>query len=236
MVSICVLSTLAAVNLRAQHAGMVSATDASMSGMGCVRAELPPLVAKELARHCLRKGNWSKLLPPGKAWLRQHDMLDHEDELPEACYVCHPFWEVVARGLLYKEKWKLRVERPLHINILELRAYLREERFLCSSFHSLRTFHGLDSQVCLGALVKGRAASRALNAELQRGLAYPMGADVYGNYMFFETQFNRADAPSRGTEVEPPDIELPVWFLQMAEGDLTLFDVWMQQHAADFLP
>ena len=233
---LCVVATLAAVNLRAQHANSISATDASMSGMGSVRGVLPKFVAKELARHCLKKGNWSKLLPPGKAWLRQHDLLAECDELPAEHYVCHPFWEVIARGIQYEEAWRLRVERPLHINILELRAFLREERFLCTSFQHLRTFHGLDSQVCLGALVKGRAASKALNAELQRNLAYPIGSDIYGNYLFFQTQFNRADAPSRGAEVEPPDIELPAWYVRMVEGDLTLFDVWMQQQASSFLP
>ena len=236
MVSLCVVGALAAVNLRAQHASMVSATDASMTGMGSVRADLPLSVAQELARHCLKKGNWSKLLPPGKAWLRQHDLLDEEDELPADSYVCHPFWEVLARGLEYREAWRLRVERPLHINILELRAFLREERFLCSFMQRLRTFHGLDSQVCLGALVKGRAASKALNAELQRALAYPIGADLYGNYMFFQTQFNRADAPSRGEDVDVPDIELPPWYTTLAEGDVSLFDVWMRQQAPSFLP
>ena len=233
---LCVVGTLAAVNLRAQYTECISATDASMSGMGSVRGALPKHVAKELARHCLKKGNWSKLLPPGKAWLRQHDLLEESDELPAEHYVCHPFWEVIARGIQYKEAWRLRVERPLHINILELRAFLREERFLCSSLQHLRTFHGLDSQVCLGALVKGRAASKALNAELQRNLAYPIGSDVYGNYMFFQTQFNRADGPSRGGDVDPPGIELPAWFVRMVEGDLTLFDVWMQQQAGSFLP
>eukprot|EP00435_Cladocopium_sp_Y103_P058652 s418_g20.t1 len=236
MVTLCVLSSLAVVNLRAPFSTLISATDASMSGMGSVRCHVPMPVARELSRHCLRKGNWAKLLPPGKAWLRQHDMLEAEDEMPDKHYVCHPFWEVIARGLPFEEAWRLRVDKPVHINILELRAHLREERFLCSKFQSLRTFYGLDSQVCLGAVTKGRCASRALNAELQRSLAYPISADHYGNYMYFESEHNRADAPSRSEDVEPPDIELPAWYDALAEGDVSLFDVWMDTFAPEFRP
>ena len=128
----------------------------------------------------------------------------------------------------------MRVLKSTHINVLELRAHLREEKMLAATHRSLRIPFGIDSQVALGALTKGRAASKALNAELQKTLAYPLGSDLYGNYMYFLSEHNRADGPTRRRAVDDPDAELPVWWTSLSAGDPTLFDRWMRMHASEF--
>jgi len=65
---------------------MVGASDASSEWMAAV-AEIDPALAAEFSRFSLKKSNWTKLLPPGKAWLRQHELLSVEEELPGGCMV-----------------------------------------------------------------------------------------------------------------------------------------------------
>ena len=129
---ISVLGSLAVVNLRARAAPFVSATDASGSWMAGVRAEVPEAVSMELFRHVIRKGVWSKLLPPTAARDRMHGELLEEDELPnpEDQYNSHPLWSAMARSLTYRETWRREVRRSCHINVLELRAHLLEEKRL----------------------------------------------------------------------------------------------------------
>ena len=230
------LGSLAVVNLRAQYADFVCATDASCDYIAGVRGDIPVEVCRELSRHSVKKGNWSKLLPPGRAWLREHEMLHTDEELPGLTYTCHPLWQVISRSVEYKKAWCSRVDKKLHINVLELRAHLREEKFLSQSHSSLRVPFGLDSQVALGAVVKGRAASKALNVELQRTLAYPLGGDIYGLYMYFLSEFNRADDPTRGRDVGKPEWPLPPWWNSLACGDPSLFDEWIDAECRDFKP
>ena len=173
MCLLVVLGPLAVVNLRAKHANFVVATDASCDTLAAVRADVTPLMAQELARHSLKKGNWSRLLSPMKAWSKEHGMLDPREELhgeEDEVYVTHPLWEVVARGLPYREVWRRVVGRKHHINILELRAHLAEERRIATSHRSIRVPFALDSQVCLGCLIKGRSSSRQLCCEMKRSL------------------------------------------------------------------
>ena len=94
------------VNLRAKHAHFVVATDASNHTIAAVRAQIDPAVSQELSRHVIRKGVWSKLLPPGRALLRQHGLLDPDDELPDEGYRTNPLWEVLARALPYRVSWR----------------------------------------------------------------------------------------------------------------------------------
>ena len=64
----------------------------------------------------------------------------------------------------------------------------------------------MDSQVALGALVKGRASSRALNFEMQRSLGPHLSSDLYPAYGFWPSKLNRADAPTRDSAVEGPGL------------------------------
>ena len=225
---LCVLGSLAVVNLRADFAKFVCATDSSGSVMAGVRAAIPRRVSQELARHCIRKGVWAKLLPPGKALLRMHGLLDPSEETPEDGFRTNPLWEVVARGLTYHECWRRKIKRLKHINVTELQAFAEEEMRIANSTPSLRVPFGLDSQVGLGAVAKGRAASPSLNAVLQRSMCYAIGGDVYALPMYFNTASNRADGPTRGTAPKLPDLPLPEWFGELAQGSTESFDEWME--------
>eukprot|EP00438_Fugacium_kawagutii_P012047 Skav218189 [mRNA] locus=scaffold5213:273982:278268:- [translate_table: standard] len=227
------LGSLAVVNLRAQHSDFVSATDASTTTMAGVRASLPSPVVAELSRHALRKGNWSHLLPPGRARLRERGELDPCEELPEGEIATHPFWSVLANCLDYKEAWVRRVRRACHINVLELRAHLHEERRLATSCSPFRIPFGLDSQVALGCLVKGRAASLALNRELQLTLGYPLGSDLYGLYMYYMSEENPADDPTRQREVRSASQPVPAFFDDLCAGTFATFDRWLGEQGVD---
>ena len=169
-----VLGTLSYVNIRAATLPTFRATDASDWGMASVSAELPIRVGRNQPIQFKQK----PMVPPGKAWLKQKGMLDFAEELPgEDHYDVHPLWEVLARCLHFQEEWRRPRQRQVHINIAELQAHLLEEEKLCRKRQSFRCIYGLDSQVSLGALVKGRAASKSLNRLLMRSLPTVLGAD-----------------------------------------------------------
>ena len=65
------LGPLIAVDLRAEPASFISATDASTWGGAAVRSPVPEGIVLELCRHSLFKGTWTHLLPAGHAWLRE---------------------------------------------------------------------------------------------------------------------------------------------------------------------
>ena len=228
-VLIC-LGGITVVNLRAATLATVRASDASDWGMAAVSSDVPRRVAIELMRHSLSKSTWSKLLPLGKAWLRAKRLLDPLDELPDGeSFDVHPLWELVSRSLHYKEEWRSPHRRPVHINVGELRAHLREEARLGRQHCSVRIPYCLDSQVSLGCLVKGRSASKALNAELMKSIPMVATSDLYGGYGYVPSKLNRADAPTRDAEVPGPDRALPSWWMSVAAGSFDSFDAWLSQ-------
>ena len=103
-----VCGCLSVVNLRAKVLPTIRATDSSNWGNAAVQCSVPLPVAKEAMRLSLSRSLWSKLLPPGKAWLREKGMLEPSEELPDAqCYDTHPFWEALGRCYNYSERWPL---------------------------------------------------------------------------------------------------------------------------------
>ena len=233
LLAVVVLGTLSYVNLRAEVLPTFRATDASDWGLAAVSADLPAEVAKETLRFSLSRSMWSKLLPPGKAWMKQKGMLNHEEELPsDECYDTHPLWELLARSLVFVAEWRKPHSRAVHINVAELAAHLKEEKKLCKRHQSFRCLYGLDSQVSLGALVKGRSSSRCLNRLLQRSLLPMFGSDAYSGVGFLPSAINRADAPTRDRGIEPPDMSPPVWWEELAAGVFDGFDAWLETLSA----
>ncbi len=228
LLSFVLLGMVCVSNLRARTLPLLKATDSSSWGMAAVETVLPVNVARELGRFCLTKSVWSKMLPPGKAWLRTKQMLDYREELPDGEHFdTHPLWETVARCCSYKELWRLPHRREVHINVSELEACLREEARVGLNLQSVRCSFALDSQVALGALVKGRSSSGPLNSLLRRSLAVFVGSDLYPTYGFYPTAINPADGPTRGVGPREPDCATPDWWSSLSAGDPTGFDEWL---------
>jgi len=229
----CMLGSMCVVNLRAKSQPSVRATDSSDWGMAGVVADVSAKQARELMRHSLHKSVWSQMLPPSKAWLRAKGKLAASDELPgDEVLDVHPLWELTARGLTYRETWRRPHQRVMHINQTELRAHLIEESRLSANVVSAKQLYGLDSQVSLGGLVKGRCSSKPLNSELSRSIPTQLGSDLYGFYMYFPSSANRADGPTRGISPPGPDVSLPEWWTLIGEENFEAFDNWMQQQSS----
>ena len=137
-------------------------------------------LANEAYRHTLLKGAWNRLLSGPQAWLRSKGLLDESSELPEGRpYTPHPLWRSLARGLRFRTAWVIPGAIGQHINVKELRGLLELERRVARHLSCARLLVGLDSQVALGAALKGRSASSGLNSLLRRSLATMVGSDLY---------------------------------------------------------
>ena len=227
LMALAVLAPLATADLRADYLPFIGATDASSRWMASVQAEVSPEIVAEMCRHSLKKSNWSQLLPPHKAWLREKDLLCPEDELPEEVFDTHPLWTCLAESLDYVENWR-RPSRPgQHINISELKAYLLEEKELAVRYKRKRFLCGLDSQVALGGLIKGRTSSKSLNKLLRGALCYPLGSGIFSYLMYYASATNRADGPTRDSAPQPASRKPPSWFHEIPKGDFRAFDCWM---------
>ena len=64
-----------------------------------------------------------------------------------------------------------------HINVLEGRAYLRALRLRAAGADDLRFVHGLDSNVVLGAVLKGRTSSYRLRPIVMKAAALQVALD-----------------------------------------------------------
>ncbi len=180
----------------------------------------------------LRKSVWTKLLNPGAAWERSHDLLDPSFELPdpEQSYVVNPLWTVLARCLTYKLLYKKSATGSRHINIGELRAFLATEKKLGVKYPSTRGLYGIDSQVVLGCVVKGRSASPSLNREMEKSLGSVLFYDVYSEVMYYKSADNPSDDPTRGAPLRGPRLAVPSWLTDLSSGLFTHFDEWMAGH------
>lgn len=232
LLTFCVLGQLAVVNLRARTLTSIHATDSSSWGMAAVSAPLDKHLAREALRHSLSRSIWTRLLSPSAALLYAKGLLNEEGQIPndeEQPYKTHPFWHLLATAPTYSERWRRPHLRQVHINISELAAHLREEKLLADEAFSIRVPYGLDSQVALGSLVKGRSASPQLTSLLSRSIPTVLGRDVYGGYGFFPSGVNPADAPTRHETVPPPSSAFPSWKDDVADGDFEKFDLWFAE-------
>ena len=227
-----ILLPLAATNLRAEVAPFVAASDASNWGEAGVVARVDWRISSELYRHVLRKSVWTKLLNPGAAWERSHGLLDPLLELPdpEQSYSFNPLWTVLARSLTYKLLYKKSATGSRHINIGELRAFLTAEKKLAVKYPCTRGLYGVDSQVVLGCVVKGRSASPALNREMAKSLGSVLFYDVYSEVMYYRSADNPADDPTRGAALRGPRLPFPEWLSEIALDRYDAFDSWLTRH------
>ena len=230
--SLVILGPIAVANLRAQTLPIVHLSDASSNSIAVVSAPVSLKFARELHRHCLARGSWSRLLSPWKAYLREHD--DLEDEVPDGVpLVCHPLWVALAEYLDYRVKLCKQVRRKQHINLLELEAVLKLEARLAERGGDLRYLLGSDSQVTLAALLKGRSSSWRVNRRLRASLGHHLGAGLYSSYGFVPSLSNVSDDPTRGKPVRPALTPLPVWLDSALQGNFADMDTWLAELGYD---
>ncbi|CAE7414981.1 unnamed protein product, partial [Symbiodinium sp. KB8] len=218
--SFMLLGPLACVCLRAPVEASVTATDASSTWQAAVRAPVPVAAATEGVRQSIQKGAWTRLLGDTAAWLREKELLEPESELPDGvAFSAPPLYVGLACFPPYVELWRREYLSRVHINIAELEAYLREEEARAGSRKPChRLLFGLDSQVALGAVVKGRSASPPLNDLLSRSIAPYVGFHVLPHLLFFPTAVNPADAPTRHQAVAGPVRPTPLWWDDLCLG------------------
>ena len=89
--------------------------------------------------------------------------------------------------------------------------------------YNTRQVYGLDSQVGIGVLAKGRSPSHVLNDELRLGLPYTVSYRHYPGYKFAPTRLNRADDPTRDRPVRPSR-DCPGFIVDMVGGNFGEWD------------
>ena len=226
--TLVILGPICVVDLKAQSLDEVFLSDASVEKKASVRAPLSKHLAKEFQRHCLARGTWSRLLSPWQSWLRQHELMNEFEELPEGVpLVSHPLWLVLAQALQFRLHHCKQAMGRRHINLLEMEAVLEVEHKLAQRLCDKRYLLGSDSQVVLAALVKGRSSSPSLNRLLQSSLAVLLGSGLYGNYGYVPSLANVGDDPTRDQPIRLPARSLPPWWDAAEAGDFTLMDEWL---------
>ncbi|CAE7637381.1 unnamed protein product, partial [Symbiodinium necroappetens] len=226
---LCALAPFIVCDMRASSSGCLVCTDASdMVGAGaCVNIE--KVWAKELHRHALSKGLWNRLLRPSECLLRRSGDLDQEDELPGESYRTHALWSSLCRFLQFKVLGSFKRRGSTHINVKEAESYLAVEEHLAAGvWESARTLGLLDSQVVLGALIKGRSSSPSLNVLLQGSVPAYVFFNVHPSYSFVASEDNPSDDPSRLRPIRSPSAPVPAWFTAGAAGDFSELDLFLE--------
>ena len=235
--SLVFLAPCFCTDLRSSIDPELTLVDASSEWMAEVTAELPPVFAADLSRHKLTKAAWSRLLSPLKAWKKEKGVLETHEEVPdgEEPARAHPVWSQLAKSLQFCERTKRKVRKRTHINISELDAALAAESRHGRRKPSSRLLLGSDSQVVLGALVKGRSSSSSLNARLQRALPDVLGYNLYTCPQYVNTKENAADDPTRNRPCRAPCEPIPEWLSSALTGDFSTMDELLKSAAADEL-
>ena len=140
-----------------------------------------------------------------------------------------PEWvEDVCESLTFKELFRYKFSKLGHINCLECRTFKSWLKH-CSKAHvNSRLVALLDSRVTMGAVAKGRSSSKALSRILRGSLCYTLGSGLYPGTLHCRSGWNRADGPSRDSEVPPASRPVPLWLNRLINGDHELFDLMVE--------
>ncbi len=244
LLSLVALAPLAVTDIRAVFSEHVYAVDASNWGDAVIKAHVGKHLGQEMHRHVIKKSVWTRMLSPFKALQREHGVLEPLLELPEDgfSFTEHPLWQTAAKGLEFELVAKRRAKRPRHINLGELRSFLDAEVDVAIQLGGdVRVPVLSDSQVCLGAIAKGRSSSAGLNRLLRGSLANMIGRGVYSGGAYVRSADNGADDPTRGVPLRKPSISLPSWWNEACVGnfkpmDDMLFDFELHPHQLDSVP
>ena len=193
-------------DLRAKSNGLIVASDAS-DDLG---------VTRDLLRHVPTKGLWARLLSPSESLLKRRGFLPPESELPGQVYRTSPLWTQLAQALSFRLGAMFR-RRSDHINLKEMDSYLAVEAALgFRDWESSRSLALLDSQVCLGSLLKGRSASFSINRRLCSALGGLLFFNLHPSCAYVASADNPSDDPTRLAPLRLPAIPEPTW-LRLAE-------------------
>ncbi len=236
---LCVLlCPLATTFLRARDSNFIYESDASDWGLAVGRAVLPSWLRSEIHRHRLRKSVWTKLLSPVKSLKRIRGVLPPAEELPgDGMISSHPLHIELGTCLQFEELEKRKSLTSVHINVLELRGMVRSERRAALEHFPGRSFSLADSQVALGAWLKGRSSSISLNQELQQSLPIHLGCGMVSNCGYIPSEVNAIDDPTRHVAIRAAEKEPEHWFYRenfdSDEAQLAAFDSWLESYGAD---
>ena len=220
------LAPLFATDLRAKVSTELALVDASNELEAEVTAELNERLAGELSRQKLTKAAWARLLSPLQQLRKMHGLSRPEDEVPlgEEPARSHPLWTSVIRSTNFRVVQKKRIRRRVHINLSELNAALDSEKRRALECPNRRLLTASDSQVVLGALVRGRSSSKSLNSKLKKALPTLLGSNTYNNVQYVPTGDNVADDPTRGRACRPPPDDEQSWVKDVKDGNYATLD------------
>ena len=229
------LCPLFVADLRAEVGQELALVDASGEWEAEVSTQVSGQLAHELSRQKLTKAAWSRLLTPFQARQRLHGLLQPSEEVPEGEQPAanHPLWTMTVKSHQFSLRWRKRTRRRAHINVSELSAALRSEARRCRKFPNHRHLLGSDSQVTLGALVRGRSSSRSLNRHLKQSLPILLAYNGYTNAQYIPTLINTADDPTRNKSCRPAELPEPFWLAEAAAGRFGPLDEVLKRHGID---
>ena len=239
LLTIALLSPLLGTNIRAPVRSELVCTDARggvFTGVGAVRAEVRPEVARELYRHRTRRGGYVRAETPAEVRARERadwsdrllelrpDLVEGDDD--DDAGDADPRWiGEVCKCIQWLRTFQYR-SKGEPINRGELRAVRTAVRRLLRGGHfGVRQIVGIDSKVVEGIIAKGRSSSRELNL-LMRSLAADMlVGDIQLGILGLASKLNPADEPSREKRVRRADpASAPAWARALVAGDVTAID------------
>ena len=238
LLTVALLSPILGTNVRAPVRSELLCTDACggvFTGIGGVKAEVRPEVARELYRHRTRRGGYVRAETPAE--VRRRERVDWCDRLLElrpdltdglddtdAASGSRWFGEV-CKCIQWRRTFQYR-SKGEPINRGELRGVRTAvRRLLRSGQFGVRQIIGIDSKVVEGIIAKGRSSSRELNI-LMRGLAADMlVGDIQLGILGLASKHNPADDPSREKRVRKAKPETAsAWARRFVAGEVTTID------------
>ena len=163
--------------------------------------------------------------------LRRAGCLPVEDELPGESYRTNILWTQLARALDFRLVASFARRPADHINLKEVESCLvLEESLAASVWESSRSLCLMDSQVGLGALIKGRSSSSSLNLRLRASIPAVLFFNMFPQFAFVASEDNPSDDPSRFLPVRRPRLAEPDWLRDGELGDFSSLDLFLGKH------
>ena len=240
LLTVALLSPILGTNIRAPVRSELFCTDACggvFTGVGAVRADVCPEVARELFRHRTRRGGYVRAETSDEVRRRERedwcdkllelrpDLADGLDDLHDRSNPDSRWFGEVCKCIQWHRTFQYR-SKGEPINRGELRGVRTAvRRLLRSGQFGVRQIIGIDSKVVEGIIAKGRSSSRELNI-LMRGLAADMlVGDIQLGILGLASKHNPADDPSREKRVRKAKPETAsAWARRFVAGEVTTID------------